>query len=52
MHVRERDVPNLDVLVAPLVEELGRANLVGDILWQDWVGLDGLDFDLAVRHDC
>lgn len=50
--VRERDVADLDVLVAPLVEELCAADLSGDILWQDWVGLDGLDFDLAVRHVC
>jgi len=48
--VGEGDVPDLDVLVAPLVEELGAANLGSDILGQDWVSLDGLDFDLAVRH--
>lgn len=49
-HVREGDVPDLDVLVGPLVEQLGRANLRCYILWQHWVALDGLDFDFAVRH--
>ena len=48
--VREGDVPDLDILVRPLVEQLGAANLSGDILWEDRVGLDGLDFDLSVRR--
>lgn len=51
-HIRERDVPDLDVLVAPLVEELGASDLCDDVLGEDWVALDGLDFDLAVRHIC
>lgn len=51
--VREGDIPDLDVLVAPLVEQLHAANLAGDILWQDWVALGRLNFDLAaVRHIC
>lgn len=51
--VRQRDIPDLDILVAPLVEQLDAANLVGDVLWQNWVALGALDLDFAVvRHDC
>ena len=45
--VRQRDIPNLDILVAPLVEQLDAANLARDILWQDLVGLLALDLDFA-----
>lgn len=48
--VRQGDVPNLDILVAPFVEELRLANLLRDVLWQGGVLLRRLDFDLAVRH--
>ena len=50
MVVRQRDVSDLDILVAPLVEELHGTDLRGDILGQD--GGDGLalDFDFAFRH--
>lgn len=49
--VRKRDVPDLDVLVAPLVEQLDAANLAGDILGEDWVTLRALDLDFSgVRH--
>lgn len=37
----------------PLVEKLDASNLLSDLLWQNLVALDGLDFDFsAVRHDC
>lgn len=48
--VRQGDVPNLDILVAPFVEELRLANLLRDVLRQGGVLLRRLDFDLAVRH--
>ena len=51
-HSRQGDIPDLDILVAPLVEELGGANLLGDILGQDRVALGRLDLDFAVRHFC
>lgn len=50
--VRERDVPDLNVLVAPLVEQLDAANLLGDVLGKDGVAGLALDLDFAVRHDC
>lgn len=50
--VREGDVPNLDVLVAPLVEQLDAANLLGNILGEDGVAGGALDLDFAVRHVC
>ena len=51
--VRERDVADLDVLVAPLVEELDAADLVGNLLGEDGGAGDVLDLNFAVgRHDC
>ena len=52
--IRQGDIPNLDILVCPLVEELDAANLCGDILGEDLVaGLRDLNFDIAgFRHDC
>lgn len=50
--IRERDVPDLNVLVAPFVEQLDAANFVGDFLGEDRVAGGALDFDFAVRHDC
>lgn len=49
--LRQRDVADLDVLIAPLVEQLDAANLVGDLLGKNLVarGLN-LDFDFGVRH--
>ena len=49
--LRQRDVADLDVLIAPLVEQLDAANLVGDLLGKNLVarGLN-LDFDFCVRH--
>ena len=49
--LRQGDVADLDVLIAPLVEELDAANLVGDLLGKNLVagGLN-LDFDFCVRH--
>lgn len=50
--LRQGDVADLDVLVGPLVEQLDAANLGDDVLGQDLVARDGLDFDLSVvRHD-
>jgi hypothetical protein len=50
--VRKRDVPDLNVLVAPLVEQLDAANLLGDLLGKDGVAGGALDLNFAVRHDC
>ena len=50
--VRERNVADLDVLVAPLVEELDAADLVGDLLGEHGVARWALDLDFSVRHDC
>ena len=49
-HSRQGDIPDLDILVAPLVEQLGGANLLGDILGQHRVALGRLDLDFAVGH--
>jgi hypothetical protein len=49
-HSRQGDIPDLDILVAPLVEQLGRADLLGDILGQHRVALGRLNLDLAVGH--
>lgn len=50
--VRQRDIPNLNILVGPLVEQLDAANFVGYILGQDLVAAVGrFDFDFSVvRH--
>ncbi len=50
--VREGDVPDLDIIVAPLVEQLDAADLVGDLLREDGIAGWALDLDFAVRHDC
>jgi len=50
--IGERDVPDLNILVTPLVEQLDAANLVGDFLGKDSIARGALDFDFAVRHDC
>ena len=55
--LRQRDISDLDILITPLVEELNASNLIGNILWEDSVGLSRLlDLDrlrsLVVRHDC
>lgn len=50
LDVRERDVPDLDILIAPFVEELRTADFRGDVLWEDWVSLGCLDLDFSVRH--
>lgn len=47
--VRQRDVSDLNVLVAPFVEELDVAHLGGDILGQHIVGA-GFDLNFPVRH--
>lgn len=51
-HVRQRNVPDLNILVAPLVEELDRAHLRKSILGQHGVGRSRvLDLDFpVVRH--
>lgn len=33
--VRQRDVTDLNAIIGPLVEELGLANLLDNVLWQD-----------------
>lgn len=50
--LRERDVPDLNILVAPLVEQLDAANLLGHILGEDGVAGGALDLNFAVGHDC
>jgi hypothetical protein len=49
---RQRDIPNLDILVTPLVEQLDRSDLIGDFLGENAVGAIGrFDLDFAVvRH--
>lgn len=53
-NVRQRDVSDLDILVAPLVEQLDRADLCCHLLGQDLVAGDSFDFDISVGHavDC
>jgi hypothetical protein len=49
--VSQRDVPDLNILVAPAVEQLDAADLSDDLLGKDLVAGDGLDLDFAVvRH--
>jgi len=49
--VGQGNVPDLDVLVAPLVEQLDAADFLGDFLGQDRVTLRRLDLDFSgVRH--
>lgn len=50
--VREGDVADLDILVAPLVEELGLPDVLDNILGEDVVVWRLLDLNLAVRHLC
>lgn len=52
-HVRQRNVSDLDIFVAPLVEQLDAANFRLDILGQDRVEPRGVfDLDFAVvGHD-
>jgi hypothetical protein len=51
--IRQRDVANLNVLIAPLVEELDGANLVGDVLWENGIAAWALNLDFfrVLRHD-
>lgn len=48
-HVRQGDVPDLNILVTPLVEELDGALLGERLLGQDLEGSRDLDFPV-VRH--
>lgn len=49
-HVRQRNVPNLDIVV-PLVKQLNVADLLHDILGENVGDNIGLDLDIAtVRH--
>jgi hypothetical protein len=49
--LRQRDISDLDILVAPLVEELDATDFLGNLLWKDLVAADGLDLDFSVvRH--
>lgn len=48
-NLREGDVTDLNIIVAPLVEKLDGANLVGNLLGEDLVG-DGRNLDLDLRH--
>ena len=45
--LRQTDVPNLDILVRPLVEELDGPDLLSDILGKDGVPAGVLDLDFA-----
>lgn len=48
--LRQRNIPDLDILVTPAVEELDAADLSDDLLGQDLVA-GGLDLNFAVvRH--
>lgn len=46
--IRQRNIPNLNVLVAPFVEQLDAANLVRHLFRQDLVSARVLDFNLPV----
>lgn len=50
--VRQRDIPNLDIFVAPLVEQFDAANLVRNVLGKDLqTSVGAFDFDFSVlRH--
>lgn len=48
--ISQGDVADLNTIIGPLVEELGLANLLSDLLGQDLRAADGLD-DFGVRHD-
>jgi hypothetical protein len=51
--IRQGDIANFNVLVAPLVEELDGANLVGDVLWENGIAAWALDLDfLRVFGHC
>ena len=48
--LRQRNIPNFDIVVAPLVEQFGASNLIGNLPGQNRViGLGDLDFS-AVGH--
>ena len=47
--VGQGDIADLNAIVRPLVEELGLANLLDNVLWQDLRAGAGLD-DFGVRH--
>ena len=50
--VRQGNVSNLNIFVAPLVEELDAADFVGNFFWKDRIGGTGV-FDLnlsVIRH--
>ena len=48
---RQRNVPNLNILVAPLIEQFHSADLIGDVLGKDLVPVGRLDLDFpVVRH--
>lgn len=52
-YLRQGDISDFDILVRPFVEELDRADFVGDFLGQHLVAARVLDLDLAiVGHDC
>ena len=43
--VRQRNIPNLNILVAPLIEQLDGANLVGDVLGENGIAAWALNLD-------
>lgn len=50
---RQADIPNLDIVVRPLVEKLDGADLSCDFFGKDLIPAGVLDLDFAiVRHDC
>ena len=51
LHLRQGDIPDLDLIVAPLVEELGGANLSDNLLGEDGV-LRAINFDFAGVGHC
>ena len=52
LDARQRDIPNFNILITPLVEQLDRANLIGDFLGENAERAVGdVDLDFAVvRH--
>jgi len=50
--IGQRDIPNLNILVAPLVEQLDAANLVGDLFGENSIVAGALNLDLFVVGHC
>ena len=51
MYLRQRDVPDLNILIAPLIEQLNSADFINDILGENLVPVGRFHLDFTVvRH--